>query len=185
MHPALRTTAISLALLCPALLLLLTHSYGAEKRPQTAPPVNTAIRNLRAFLLMIQYAEGTAGGNAYRTLFGGGLFYSYAQHPGTAVTKSGITSTAAGAYQILYRTWTELQQALRLPDFSPASQDRAAIELIRRKGALADVLAGRIPAAIQKCRKVWASFPGAGYGQGERSINSLLNMYRQSGGILQ
>jgi len=185
MSAALRTAAVSLALLCPAVLLLLTRSYGTEKRPQTAPPVNTGLQNLRAFLMMIQYAEGTTGGNAYRTLFGGGLFYSFSQHPNIRVTKSGITSTAAGAYQILYHTWTELQQALRLPDFTPASQDRGAIELIRRKGALADVLAGRITAAIYKCRKVWASFPGAGYGQGERSINSLLTVYRQSGGILQ
>ncbi|NLR58829.1 glycoside hydrolase family 104 protein [Chitinophaga polysaccharea] len=173
------------ALLTPALILLYHTSYATSKRPPVAiPTASKGTRNLRAFLLTIQYAEGTYGANAYRTLYGGGLFYSYATHPATAIRRNGITSTAAGAYQFLYSTWTALQQALQLPDFSPASQDRAAVELIRRKGALEDVLAGRITGAIYKCRKVWASFPGAGYGQGERPLSSLLNAYQRFGGTI-
>ena len=131
---------------------------------------------------MIQFSEGTIGPNAYRTLYGGGLFDDLTQHPNIAITKWGITSTAAGAYGFLYRVWQELQTALRLPDFSPFSQDRAAIELIRRKNAIADVLKGNIAEAIYKCRKIWASFPGAGYGQGERSQTSLLEFFKKSGG---
>lgn len=98
------------------------------------------------------------------------------------ITKYGITSTAAGAYQFLYKTWIGLQHDLKLPDFSPPSQNKAAIELIRRRGALPDVLAGRFTQAIYKCRKEWASFPGAGYGQGERSIQSLAQVYVKAGG---
>ena len=142
----------------------------------------TAMANLRAFLLMIQYAEGTYGKDAYRTLYGGQLFTGFTDHPGIAITRSGLTSTAAGAYQILYRTWQSLQQTVRLDDFSPANQDRAAIELIRRRGALEDVLSGRLDAAITKCRKEWASLPGAGYGQGERSLASLVQVYQYAGG---
>lgn len=134
---------------------------------------------------MIQYAEGTIGPNAYRTLYGGSLFTDYSQHPNKAITKWGITSTGAGAYGFLYGTWMELQAALKLPDFGPSSQDKGAIELIRRRGALDDVLAGRLEQAIYKCRKVWASFPGAGYGQNERSIESLVSMYQKAGGIVQ
>lgn len=187
MQPAWKTAALSLVLLTPAVLLLLHKSYGSDTvtRGIAQPETNRGLQNLRAFLLMIQYAEGTRGANAYRTLFGGGIFNSFVAHPNIAITKGGITSTAAGAYQFLYRTWAELQQALRLPDFSPISQDKAAIELIRRKGALEDVITGRIANAISKCRKIWASFPGAGYGQGERSMNSLVAAYLQSGGALQ
>lgn len=133
---------------------------------------------------MIQYAEGTIGLNAYRTLYGSGLFNDYSRHPNIAVTKWGITSTAAGAYQLLISTWIEIQTALQLPDFSPQSQDRAAIELIRKKDALTDVLNGKIVSAIYKCRKIWASFPGAGYGQGEKQIESLLQFYTKAGGKL-
>lgn len=133
---------------------------------------------------MIQFAEGTVGVNAYRMLYGGSLFNDYSQHPNIPVTRWGITSTAAGAYQFLYGTWSGLQQELKLADFSPASQNKAVIELIRRKDALADVVAGRIVQAIDKCRKTWASFPGAGYGQSEKPLSSLLEFYVKAGGQL-
>ena len=149
------------------------------KQKQMIP---AGVSNLKAFLLMIQYSEGTYGANAYRTLFGGGLFDNYNSHPGIAVTKGNLTSTAAGAYQILYRTWVTLQSALDLPDFSPFNQDRSAIELIRRRGALEDVMSGRFSAAIQKCRKEWASLPDAGYGQREQSMTTLTQIYQQAGG---
>ena len=165
------------ALATPALIMVFSNKLKA----QTAVKSN-ANTNLNAFLTMIQYAEGTYGANAYRMLYGGQLFNSYAQHPDIAITKGGITSTAAGAYQILYRTWVSVQQDLGLTDFTPASQDRAAVELIRRRGALEDVLAGRFDIAIYKCRKEWASLPGAGYGQGERSLASLVQVYQYAGG---
>jgi len=185
MQPALQMVVISVALLTPALFLAYRASADS-KRSSVLPPLasDPSLRNIRAFLLMIQYAEGTLGTNAYRMMYGGGLFFSFRQHPNQMITKGGFTSTAAGAYQFLYRTWAELQKQLQLPDFSPSSQDRAAIELIRRKGAFEDVQAGRTAAAIYKCRKVWASFPGAGYGQSERSLQSLLQAYRQFGGII-
>lgn len=167
--------AIAAALLLPGVVLAVSR-----KPPLTGQPY----RNLRAFLLMIQYAEGTWSDQAYRMLYGGGLFNSYDQHPNISMTRWGITSTAAGAYQFLYSTWIMLQRELKLPDFSPASQDKAAIELIRKKGALPNVLSGRIADAIYQCRKVWASFPGAGYGQGERPITDLLRFYVQAGGQL-
>lgn len=133
---------------------------------------------------MIQFSEGTIGVNAYRMLYGGGLFSDLSRHPNIAVTKWGITSTAAGAYGFLYRVWLEISGQLKLPDFSPSSQDKAAIEMIRRKKALNDALGGRIELAIYKCRKIWASFPGAGYGQNERTLTELLTFYVKTGGTL-
>ena len=133
---------------------------------------------------MIQYAEGTFGKDGYRKMYGGTLFNDLSKHPNTPNTKWGITSTAAGAYQILSKTWAELQKKLNLPDFSPLSQDKAAIELIRRRKALEDVMAGRFTVAIAKCRKEWASLPGAGYGQNEKNIKSLASVYKVAGGNL-
>lgn len=156
----------------------------------TAPDTNTAARNERAFLDMLAYSEGTAGPNGYRTMFGGTLFTSTADHPRkffTFTDKVGKTNktSAAGRYQFLARTWDELKASLNLPDFGPESQDRAALELVRRRGALADVRAGRIQAAITKCAPIWASLPGAGYNQPERKLSSLLNTFAQSGGIFE
>lgn len=141
-----------------------------------------AYKNLKAFLIMIQYSEGTFGKDGYRKLYGGGLFNDLSKHPNTPITRWGITSTAAGAYQILNKTWVEIQARLKLPDFSPLSQDKAAIELIRRRKALEDVMAGRFAQAIEKCKKEWASLPGAGYGQSEKNIKSLLAVYKIAGG---
>lgn len=140
--------------------------------------------NVVAFLAMLRVSEGTAGPNGYRTLVGGKLFNSYADHPRVLVPlpNLGISSSAAGAFQILRKTWDGVRAKLGLPDFSPASQDRAAIELIRQRGALADVRAGRFAAAVEKCRKEWASLPGAGYGQRENSLASLEMAYLNAGG---
>lgn len=121
--------------------------------------------NIDAFLTLIRTGEGTTGQNGYRTMFGGGLFTSYADHPRQKITRSGITSTAAGAYQFLASTWDGISKRYDLHDFSPESQDIAALGLIKGRGALADVLAGRFRAAIDKCNKEWASLPGSPYGQ--------------------
>ena len=142
--------------------------------------------NVYAFLGMLRVSEGTAGPDGYRTLVGGSLFNSFIDHPRTLVRlpNLGINSSAAGAYQILRGTWDGVRGKLGLPDFSPLSQDAAAIELIRQRGALADVRAGRFAVAIQKCRKEWASLPGAGYGQRENSLARLETAYRQAGGVV-
>jgi lysozyme len=139
--------------------------------------------NVQAFLAMIRRGEGTSGPNGYRTLFGGGLFDSYAAHPNRAVSGGGLTSTAAGAYQILYRTWVEIAALYSLPDFSPQSQDVAAVALIKRRGALADVQAGRWQQAIAKCSKEWASLPGSPYGQPTISMATALQVIANNGGV--
>lgn len=137
--------------------------------------------NLRAFFAVIRAGEGTADAAGYRRMFGGELVTSLADHPRRAVTRAlggrPITSTAAGAYQFLSRTWDECAQALALPDFSPASQDLAAAYLIRRRGAMPDVLAGRIADAITKCNREWASLPGSPYGQPTRTMAQALAVY--------
>ncbi|HBF50954.1 MAG TPA: muramidase, partial [Massilia sp.] len=114
-------------------------------------------QNVTAFLKMIRVSEGTAGSNGYSTLVGGKQFTGWADHPRVLVTITSngkqIVSSAAGAYQILRRTWDGVRGRLGLTDFTPASQDRAAVELIRLRGALADVRAGRFADALTKCRK--------------------------------
>lgn len=151
-------------------------------------PQDVAQRNERAFLDMIAYAEGTNGPNGYATAFGGGLLPSLADHPRTFsnfTNKLGVVqkTSAAGRYQFLMRTWDELAAKLNLPDFGPDSQDAAALELIRQRGALQDVRAGRVAEAVAKCAPTWASLPGAGYNQQERKLTSLLAQFRAAGGF--
>lgn len=175
--------------------------------PSTYTPAavepSTAEVNSRAFLELIKYSEGVAPGlDAYRTLFGGALFDNgFIDHPRIAKQFTDgagrrLWTSAAGAYQFMavspipgggstrVNTWDVLQRRLQLPDFGPDSQDRAALDLVRERGALADVQAGRIVLAVQKCAPVWASLPGAGYAQKERKLSNLLAAYADNGGNL-
>lgn len=150
----------------------------------------SAAMNRKAFLDMIAYSEGTSGPDGYRTMFGGGLMDSLADHPARFfdfTDKAGrkLKTSAAGRYQFLLRTWREIAAKLNLTDFGPDNQDAAALELIRQRGALKDIDAGRISEAIRKCAPVWASLPGAGYAQPERPLKNLLASYSNAGGNLE
>lgn len=142
--------------------------------------------NRAAFLAMIRRSEtGSTGPRAYSMLYGGGTFASFADHPRQLVTAGKWTSTAAGAYQILARTWDDLRRSgVDLPDFSPANQDKAAIALLKRRGALPAIDRGDLAAAILAARKEWASLAGAGYGQPENTLATLTGWYQQNGGAL-
>lgn len=114
------------------------------------------------------------------------LFQSYATHPHKIVDADGPgpipPSSAAGRYQFIYPTWAALLKLLCLPDFGPLSQDLAALELVRERHALPMIDRGDIPAAIDACRNIWASFPRAGYGQHENKLDDLLRAYWAAGG---
>ncbi len=148
--------------------------------------------NVRAFLRAIRLGEGTADDAGYRRLFGGGNFDSFADHPrvrtyekrdGQFIRNGKIDfTTAAGAYQITATTWDEVRARYGLRDFSPNSQDLAAVGLLIRRRALDDVLAGRIEQVIEKCRLEWASLPGSPYGQRTESLRRVLDAYAAAGG---
>jgi muramidase (phage lysozyme) len=133
--------------------------------------------NLQAFLRVIRYAEGTSSEDGYNIQFTGTRFGSFADHPRRVICSyySGrqLCSSAAGAYQFLETTWDDVAGSIGAGDFRPEWQDRGAIELIRRAGALDDVLSGRVEEAISKAAPVWASFPrwyGDSYGEYGQSV---------------
>ena len=163
-------------------------------------PVTPENKNLKAFLSAIRYAEGTAGPNGYRTLYGGSLFTNMADHPyltkewpGAKLSDAywkgaglgpGCKTTAAGAYQLTQGTWKNLKQRLGLKDFSPANQDKAAIALLVENKSLDDIEAGRFAVAVGKNAKTWASLPGYNEGQPEKKLSQLISVYAQNGGAL-
>lgn len=143
-----------------------------------------AERNVIAFLAVIRAGEGTSDPDGYRRHFGGDLFDSFADHPRRAVTAGGYTSTAAGCYQFLARTWDSLVAQYGFPDFSPACQDEGAVALIAGRGALPAVRAGRLAEAIRLCNREWASLPGSPYGQPTRTMVQAVKTYTAAGGVL-
>lgn len=149
-------------------------------------------RNVLAFLDMLAVSEGTDDGrqptkdDGYDVLVGGKLFTGYDDHPNVLVKlNANLASTAAGRYQILYRYWTHYKALLRLPDFSPLSQDRYAIQQFKERRAIADIQAGRFDEAVGKVRNIWASLPGANYpGQHMQKIERLRDAYVRAGGTI-
>ena len=141
--------------------------------------------NVLAFLDMLGWSEGTTtikgSDDGYNVLVGGKLFGSYADHPRILVPlpRYGIKSTAAGRYQFLSRTWDSIVKNYGFRGrFIPEAQDLAAIKVLTECKALPAIKAGRIEDAIALAAPIWASLPGAGYGQREHKVAALLEIYQ-------
>lgn len=144
--------------------------------------------NQKAFLDTIATSEGTAGkgDNGYNVLFGGDLFKGYADHPRREVwvDRLRIWTSAAGRYQLEVHWYDAYKKILKLPDFSPISQDRIALTQMEERGAFPLLQDGNIDAALAACSRVWASLPGAGYGQPETTLPVLRAAYLKAGGTI-
>lgn len=160
----------------------------------------TEDEDMQALLYAIRRAEHFPGrvatGEDYRTFYGNTLFDSFADHPVLTGEKVGIrlpdewcraagygpgcVSTAAGAYQITVPTWRRIRvREPYLLDFSPASQDEAAMRLIRERGADRLIRAGRIADAFYALAPVWASLPRSTSNQPQKSIDAMLAYYSE------
>jgi muramidase (phage lysozyme) len=154
--------------------------------------------NLHAFLDMVGKSEGTSNSpitrdHGYDIIVTGidgkfERFTDYSAHPfengrkSKQINSNGLYSTASGKYQILYKFWPYYKRILKLKDFSPESQDKVAVQLIKECGALGDIEEGKLERAITKCSRIWASLPGNQYGQRTHKFEKLLAFYEESGG---
>ncbi len=143
----------------------------------------------KAFLDALAVGEGTDNGrqqtrnHGYDVIVGGSLFTDYSKHPNQLVRlRPGLSSTAAGRYQLLSKYYGHYKDLLGLPDFSPDSQDQIALQQISERRALADIDAGRIADAVKKLNTIWASLPGSPYGQRTESLDDFLAYFRKAGG---
>ena len=129
--------------------------------------------NVRKFLFLLTKTEGTdIHHRPYNILFGGKEFEDLSKHPNIRVPFGKTNfSTAAGRYQILNRTY----QSLKMQDFQPASQDQAAIDLIKRRKAYDLIVGGKFEEAINLTNKEWASLPGSPYGQPTAKMVDAIN----------
>lgn len=163
--------------------------------------------NRTAFLHMLGVAEGTITSPITRNrgydvivtgVDGPEIFTDFSAHPFAPEypgnggikrpsklinRKTGLTSNAAGRYQHMLRHWAHYRDLCPLPDFGPESQDRWAIQLIRECGALPLIDGGSLSMAIAKVRHLWASLPGAGYGQHEHKFDTLRMAFLNAGGM--
>ena len=148
------------------------------------------INQRKAFLDMLaSWSEGTDNGrqktrnHGYDVIVGGELFTDYSDHPRKLVTLNPkLKSTGAGRYQpfplvgcLPQAAWPELSK----------SQDAVALQQIKERGALPMIDRGDIRQAIDRCSNIWASLPGAGYGQFEHKADSLIAKFKEAGGTVR
>jgi muramidase (phage lysozyme) len=111
--------------------------------------------NVSAMLDLVAWAEGTD--DRYDISYTGPSFPSFTDHPRKLFTANGVSSDAAGRYQFLSPTWDSLKAKLNLPDFSPASQDKAAIQLMKDAGCYGAAVRGDVQSFADRCWSQWAS----------------------------
>lgn len=163
-------------------------------------------QNVRAFLRVIRGAGESWNDcddierdeKAFRVRYGGwdavtrkhlppAYFDRFDDHPRVyEPTPTGEVSSAAGAFQITARTWDDLRRQFPWlgPTFKPFEQLLAAALLIYRRGALDDVLYGRLEEAVGKCNREWASLPGSPLEDGgsKASWERVRQVWREWGG---
>lgn len=156
--------------------------------------------NLNAFLDMLALSEGTSTSpitknDGYDVIVTGldgnpEIFTDYRWHPfslsrrSKIINSKGLTSNASGRYQFMLKDYKYYRDLLKLPNFGPESQDTWAIRLIKERGALPLIEAGKFDEAVAKVSNLWASLPGAGYGQPEHALSALRVVYTLKGGKL-
>jgi len=162
------------------------------------------IPNVAAFLSMTAHSEGVDhAADQYRVCYGfkhtivdlsfhpteprppnGAIEWKGEPLDGLGAQYVGMHSSAAGRYQMTLPTWLACKAALSLTSFDAAAQNDACVLLIKQKGALDDVWAGRVQDAIFKCRGLWASFPASLSGQPKRALGDLVAHFTAAGGAL-
>ena len=124
--------------------------------------------------------------HGYDVIVGGELFTDYSDHPRKLVTLNlKLKSTGAGRYQLLPVAGC-LPQAAWPERLLSESQDAAALQQIKERVALLPMIdRGDIRQAIDRCSNIWASLPGAGYGQFEHKADSLIAKFKEAGGTVR
>ena len=135
---------------------------------------------------MLQYSTTCCNGahekRKRRLYYITSIFTDYADHPFAdgrppVQVRAGLTSTAAGRYQILYHFFEDYKKTLKLTDFSPDSQDAIAIQMIKECKAIPMIEDGNVAGAVKACSSRWASLPFNNYQQGGKSLLSLVDHY--------
>lgn len=137
------------------------HAAAAVTSPPSTTRQNSRLQTaesllqdnrVQAFLGALAKVESS---NRYNVIVGGSTFDDYSRHPNIMVGKS----SEAGAYQFNNPTWSEQANQLGLHDFSPTSQDLAAVNLLNTLGAIPKLQSNDIDGAVFSAAQRWDSLP--------------------------
>lgn len=147
----------------------------------------------KAWLDTIAFCEGAD----YNIIYSGATFDDFSDHPERVICSGNYCSSAAGRYQIMDYTWrgknggVGLKQRIPLNNFTPNSQDVAAVWLIAndRRVDVSLIEQGapnfnNFDKVSSKLSAEWCSLPGtnrgACEGQPVKSLQTAYNFYTQA-----
>ena len=152
----------------------LTNKSAQNVTPGSAPMDPNALGqatdavkdpNVKAFLDTLANVES---GGQYNVSVGGAKFSDMSKHP--EMYNAELGSDAAGRYQFISTTFKPIAQRLGLNDFSPKSQDLAAVQYLKDLGVLDEIMTGdkaKIEDVIRRLKgSKWTGLKRYGSGQG-------------------
>jgi tape measure domain-containing protein len=133
--------------------------------------------NIASFIKLIAKLEGTVS-YGFNTGFGNRQITDLSKFPYAsrqfdiktgeeipadkrANAPNGSTTSAAGLGQIIRDTYDRLSTKLNVNDFGPETQLKMIVELIKERGAYADVITGKFDTAVAKLGDEWEGFKKA------------------------
>ena len=121
--------------------------------------------------------------HGYDVIVGRGYLLITRSPSQTCHAKPKLKSTGAGRYDFFPLVGC-LPQAAWPERLLSKSQDAVALQQIKGV-ALYMIDRGDIRQAIDRCSNIWASLPGAGYGQFRHKADSLIAKFKEAGGTVR
>ena len=140
---------------------------------------------------MLAWSEGTDNGrqktknHGYDVIVGGELFTDYSDHPRKLVTLNPKLKSTGAGLSASFPLVGCLPQAAWPERLLSEKSGRCGVRQIKERGALPMIDRGDIRQAIDRCSNIWASLPGAGYGQFEHKADSLIAKFKEAGGTVR
>ena len=143
----------------------------------------------KAFLDILAWSEelitDVSQNHGYDVIVGGELLYWLLRSPSqTCHAKPKLKSTGAGRYHSFFPVGG-MPTASGNWKTSLEKSGRCGITAIKERGTLPMIDRGDIRQAIDRCSNIWASLPGAGYGQFEHKADSLIAKFKEAGGTVR
>ena len=145
----------------------------------------------KAFLDMLAWSEGTDNGrqktrnHGYDVIVGGKLLLITPITLANRRAKPKTGNQQAPDATSFFPLVGCLPQAAWPERLLSEKSGRCGVRQIKERGALPMIDRGDIRQAIDRCSNIWASLPGAGYGQFEHKADSLIAKFKEAGGTVR
>jgi muramidase (phage lysozyme) len=148
---------------------------------------------VKAFMRVIREGESSQGQEAYYMLNGGDLYKRANGYPADLIEVphprvygKGASTTASGAYQIVYQTWVntaKLRGMEENPIMSPLNQERMVLSLMAVRGAVPAIIRGDVATAIRRLELEWQCFQPVVMLRQGRSVETYRRVFEAWGGV--